>query len=62
MSDLKNSSRRTFVKKAAYVAPAVLTLKAAPSFASLGSSRHDGNTGGSTGGHNNTGGKKRKTW
>ena len=27
------SSRREFVKKAAYVAPAILTLKAAPAFA-----------------------------
>ena len=37
-SDLKNSSRREFVKKAAYVAPIVLTLPAIPSFASSGSS------------------------
>ena len=31
------SSRREFVKKAAYVAPAILTLKAAPAFAKSGS-------------------------
>jgi hypothetical protein len=30
-------SRREFVKKAAYVAPAILTLKAAPAFAKNGS-------------------------
>lgn len=32
-----NESRRTFVKRAAYVAPAVLTLAAAPEFAKAGS-------------------------
>jgi len=32
-----NSSRREFVKKAAYVAPAILTLQAAPAFANSGS-------------------------
>lgn len=31
------SSRRDFVKKAAYIAPAILTLKAAPAFAKAGS-------------------------
>ena len=31
------SSRRAFVKKAAYVAPAILTLKATPAFAKNGS-------------------------
>ena len=36
-------SRRSFVKKAAYVAPAVLTLKAIPAFASYGSPK--GNNG-----------------
>jgi hypothetical protein len=30
-------ARRTFLKKAAYVTPAILTLKAVPSFASYGS-------------------------
>ena len=38
---VQNSSidrpRRAFVKTAAYVAPAILTLKAVPSFASYGS-------------------------
>lgn len=38
MKDIKSSqSRRTFIKKAAYVAPAILTLKAIPAFASGGS-------------------------
>ena len=30
-------SRRTFIKAVAYVAPAIVTLKAAPSFAAAGS-------------------------
>ena len=34
-----SSSRRDFVKKAAYVAPAILSLKAAPAFAKQGSSK-----------------------
>jgi hypothetical protein len=41
-----NSSKRKFLKAAAYVAPAILTLKAIPSFASSGSGRGDqGNNG-----------------
>jgi hypothetical protein len=36
-----NDSRRDFVKRAAYVAPAILTLKAAPSFAKSGSQKPD---------------------
>lgn len=35
------ASRRAFVKKAAYVAPVILTLAAAPSFAKAGSSKGD---------------------
>ena len=31
------TTRRDFVKKAAYIAPAIVTLKAAPSFAKTGS-------------------------
>ena len=31
------TTRREFVKKAVYVAPAILSLKAAPSFAKTGS-------------------------
>jgi hypothetical protein len=31
------SSRREFVKKAAYIAPAILTLEAAPAYAKAGS-------------------------
>lgn len=43
--DLKD--RRAFVKTAAYVAPAILTLKAVPSFASHGSASpsHSGGRG-----------------
>jgi hypothetical protein len=41
-----NSSKRKFLKTAAYVAPAILTLTAIPSFASSGSKRGDnGNNG-----------------
>ena len=51
MSDSETSvnkvSRRTFVKVAAYVVPAILTLKAVPSFAGAGS--------GGGGGHGETG-------
>ncbi len=35
----KEASRRDFVRKAAYVAPLILTLKAAPAFAKRGSGR-----------------------
>jgi hypothetical protein len=35
------ASRRAFVKRAAYVAPAILTLKAAPAFAKAGSGKSD---------------------
>jgi hypothetical protein len=34
-------SRREFVKRAAYVAPAILTLMATPSFAKSGSEKPD---------------------
>lgn len=34
-----NETRRQFVRKAAYVAPVVLTLKAAPAFAKSGSGK-----------------------
>ena len=41
LSDLDDKdhgeARRTFLKKAAYVTPAIFTLKAVPSFASYGS-------------------------
>lgn len=33
----KNTARRDFVKRSAYVAPAILTLVAAPEFAKAGS-------------------------
>lgn len=32
-----NNDRRSFIKKAAYVAPAIVTMTAIPSFASAGS-------------------------
>jgi hypothetical protein len=32
-----DQTRRSFIQTAAYVAPAILTLKAAPAFAALGS-------------------------
>jgi hypothetical protein len=41
----QEDSRRGFLKKTAYVAPVILTLKAAPAFASQGSSRLRGNNG-----------------
>jgi hypothetical protein len=34
-----SDSRRAFVKKAAYVAPAILTLAAAPAYAKSGSEK-----------------------
>ncbi len=37
-----DASRREFVKKAAYVAPAILTLQAAPAYAKGGSDKGDG--------------------
>lgn len=36
-----SETRRNFVKKAAYVAPAILTLRAAPSYAKSGSEKRD---------------------
>ena len=41
----QEDSRRSFLKKTAYVAPVILTLKAAPAFASQGSTRQFGNNG-----------------
>lgn len=38
-----DSSRRKFIKAATYVAPAILTLKVAPTFASGGSGRGNNN-------------------
>lgn len=40
MSDY-NNSRRKFIKAAAYTAPVILTLQAAPTFAKSGSHMHD---------------------
>ena len=44
-----NSSRRDFVKKGAYIAPAVLTLAVAPEFAKAGSVKPDEPKGGGMG-------------
>jgi hypothetical protein len=51
----KNQSRRSFIKKAAYIAPAVLTLNALPAFASQGSVKRKGHNGPGTspGNHGN---------
>lgn len=38
-----DTSKRKFIKAATYVAPAILTLKVAPTFASGGSGRWNGN-------------------
>jgi len=38
----EGESRRGFVKKAAYVAPAILTLQAAPAYAKYGSEKPGG--------------------
>jgi hypothetical protein len=38
-NETHQASRRAFVKKAAYVAPVILTLAAAPSFAKAGSNK-----------------------
>ena len=41
MSDtISNKSRRDFVKKVAYVAPAILTMKALPALANTGSHKY----------------------
>jgi hypothetical protein len=51
MSDVK-IKRREFVKRAAYAAPVILTLKAMPAFAAAGSSNNKprSSRGGSSGG------------
>ena len=36
-----DQTRRTFIKTATYVAPAILTLKAAPAFAARGSEKEE---------------------
>jgi len=48
----QNNDRRNFIKKAAYIAPAVITLAAMPSIAQSGSgasSNGNGNGGGNLG-------------
>ncbi len=47
-----DESRRRFAKKLAYIAPAILTLKARPSFAAAGSGR-GGYRGGRQDNHSN---------
>jgi hypothetical protein len=41
MRNEHSNSRREFVKKAAYVAPAILTLQAAPAYAKVGSGKNE---------------------
>jgi hypothetical protein len=41
MDEQHSNSRREFVKKAAYVAPAILTLAVAPSYAKAGSIKEE---------------------
>jgi len=52
MQQPENPSRRDFVRKAAYVAPAIVTLAVLPAHQAVGSVRTDpgGNTGGGSGG------------
>lgn len=46
MTDMKHDpSRRSFVKRTAYAAPVILSLKAMPSFAMRGSYKTKGNNG-----------------
>jgi hypothetical protein len=56
-----SSSRREFVKKAAYMAPAILTLQAAPAYVKAGSGDNRGgdNRGGDNRGGDNRGGDNR---
>lgn len=44
-SSESNESRRSFIKKSVYIAPAILTLNAVSAFASRGSARRFGNNG-----------------
>jgi len=53
MSELKNNSRRDFLKKTTYVVPVVLTLSAAPTLAGQGSPHYK------TKGNNGIGQEKR---
>ena len=41
MSEIKNNSRRKFLKKTAYVVPVVMTMHAAPSLAGHGSKKKE---------------------
>ena len=50
-----NSSRRDFIRTTAYVAPAILTLKATPAFAQTGSLRLQGSGRGNGVGNNGVG-------
>lgn len=56
--DDTSETRRAFVKKSAYIAPAILTLAAAPAFAKSGSDK--GDKGGDDGGGNGKGKGKDK--
>ncbi len=55
------STRRDFVKKAAYATPAILTLKATPAFAAHGSAGPEyGDGGGGNGGRCRRGQRRRR--
>lgn len=54
-----DTSKRKFIKAATYVAPAILTLKVAPTFASGGSGRRKGNPGRPDDEHGHGGGSGR---
>ena len=56
MSESQNKNRRNFLKKAAYVAPAIVTLSALPSIAQSASSGDNVSYGG--GHHGHTGGDR----
>ena len=53
---IDKTSRREFVKKLAYVAPAIVTLSVAPSFAKAGSGKGGQGGQGNQGGHGSHGG------
>lgn len=65
MSDVSgyDSSRRKFIKKLAYVPPLILTLNAAPSYATTGSQRYKKEDKGSQyGGDNNYSSNRSGRW
>jgi hypothetical protein len=57
-----DESRRKFAKKLAYVAPAILTLKAMPSFAATGSRRESSSNNTYNNNYNNNRNRNRWGW